>query len=554
MPRDHDPFTIEIIQGSLAAVCDEMFAVMRKAAMSSIIYEVLDFGVGTTNATGELASQGAGVPIFIGTLDAATKAMIAKFGPRNDIHPGDIFMTNDPHSGGVTHLNDVALIMPVFHGDRVIAWTGNKAHWGDIGGMVAGGIATDAAELFQEGILFPEVKLFERGRPLPSVLDMIAANSRAHEQVLGDMWAGVASIRCGERRVREMAEKYGVGAVELAMESVLDHAEAVSRRAVAELPNGVYEAEDRMDNGLPIRVAVTVDGEDFVVDLRDNPGPLPGAFNCPHLCTMAGVRVIFKALTSPFSVCNDGSFRPLQVLTRTGTMFHAEPPASAGVYFDSAMYATELVWKAMAPVVPERLGAGTLHSVCATAFAATHPDTGRYVITIEPELGGWGATAEADGLNGQYCVADGETYNCPVEVAEARNGLFVDRYAFHTAEGGEGRFRGGKGVVLDYRMRADDAQLTGLYARSSGNPPWGLNGGRSGSLNSLTIVRRDGSEDSYNRISALNLEPGDIVRITTATGGGYGDPRERPRDKVLDDVKNGFVTPEQATKYYGVTP
>ena len=551
MRRD-DPFTVEIIHNSLHAICDEMFAVMRRTAMSSIIYEVLDFGVGVTNARGELASQGAGVPVFIGTLDAAVKAVLRKFAP-GDIHPGDILITNDPHAGGVTHLNDVDVLMPVFHGTRLIAWTATKAHWGDIGGMVAGGISTDATEIFQEGLQFPEIKLFNRGRPIQSVLDMIAANSRAPEQVLGDMWAGIAAIRAGERRLLELAEKYGADTVERVMEGLLDHAEAISRHAVRELPDGVYEAEDRTDDGLLIRVSVTVDDEQLTVDLRDNPGPVAGPFNCPYLCTVAGARVIFKALTSPLSVCNDGSFRPLTVLTRKGSMFDADRPASAGIYVDPMMYTTELIWKAMAPIAPDRLGAGNLHSVCGTAFASTHPETGRYQITIEPELGGWGAARDADGENGQYCVADGETYNCPVEVAEARNGIFVDQYAFHSADGGEGTFRGGKGVILDYRVRADDARLTGVYARTNGNPPWGLNGGRPGSLNRLSVLRCNGTCESFNRVSGLKLDSGDVVRIVTGTGGGYGDPRRRPRAHVLDDLKNGFVTPEQAAKYYGVT-
>ena len=552
MIRNADPFTVEIIQNSLHAICEEMFAVMKKTAMSSIIYEVLDFGVGLTNARGELAAQGAGVPVFIGTLDAAVKAVLRKFDPKDDICPGDIFITNDCYSGGVTHLNDVDLLMPVFDGRRLVAWTANKAHWGDIGGMVAGGISTEATELYQEGLQFPEVKLFEGGRQIQSVIDMIAANSRTPDYILGDMWAGIASLRAGERRLAEMAERYGFGALEYAMESVLDIAEAAARRGLAELPNGVYEAEDRTDDGLTIRATVTVTDDEFTVDLRDNPDPVAGPFNCPYLCTVAGARVTFKALTSPLGVSNGGSFRPLKVITRKNSMFDTERPHSNGMYVDAMMYTTELIWKAMAPLAPERLGTGNLHSVCGTIFAATHPETGRYLITVEPELGGWGAAHDADGENGQYCVADGETYNCPVEVAEARNGIFIDQYAFHNADGGEGTFRGGKGVVLDYRIRAADAQLTGLYSRTNGNPPWGLQGGREGSLNALRVLRVDGSVESYNRISALKLAPGDVVRIVTATGGGYGDPKKRPPENVLADVKNGFVTPEQALRHYGV--
>ncbi len=540
--RNTDPFTIEIIQNSLHAVCDEMFAAMRKTAMSSIIYEVLDFGVGVMDAKGQLTTQGAGIPIFVGMLDSSAKTVLEKFGPDKDIHPGDIFITNDPHSGGVSHLNDVVVLMPVFHDDRLMAWTANKAHWGDIGGMVHGSISTEANELFQEGLQFPEIKLFERGQPIQSVIDMIAANSRTPETTLGDMWSGIASIRAGGRRLMEMAAKYERETVELAMASLLEYGETISRRALSELPEGEYEAQDRTDDGLVTHVKVIVKDGDFIVDLRGNPGPVEGPYNCPYQCTVVGAQIIFKALTGPFSVTNEGTFRPLKVLTDKGSMFDAQRPTSAGMYFDPMMYTLDLIWKAMAPVAPDRLGAGHMHSVCGTIFSSTHPDSGQFLVSIEPEVGGWGAAPGKDG----------ETYNCPIEVNEVRNGLFVDQYTFRTNDGGEGEYCGGRGVVLDYRMRAQDARLTGLYARTNGNPPWGLNGGREGSLNSLRILRTDGSEENYSRISALELGPGDVVRITTATGGGYGDPAKRSREKVREDLKNGFITPELAEKVYGL--
>ena len=551
--RNYDPFTIEIIQNSLHSICDEMFLAMLKTAMSSIIYEVQDLGVGIMDAKGQLTTQGAGVPTFTGMLDASAKTVLEKFGPKNNIHPGDIFITNDPHSGGVSHLNDVVLLMPVFDDGHLVAWTANKAHWGDIGGMVHGSISTTANELFQEGLQFPEIKVFERGQPIQSVLDMIAANVRTPDCALGDMWAGVGSIRAGERRVVEMARKYGRETVELAMESLLDYGETISRRAVSELPEGEYEAEDTTDDGLRTHVKVTIKDGDFIVDLRGNPDRVDGPFNCPYQCTVVGAQIVFKALTGPFSVTNDGIFRPLQVLTDKGSMFDVQRPAAVGMYFDPLMYTIDLVWKAMAPVAPERLGAGHLQSAVATIFSSTHPDTGQLLVSIEPEVGGWGAAPGKDGENAQFCAGGGETYNCPIEVNEIRNGLFVDRYAFHTNDGGEGEYRGGRGVVLDYRVRAEDMLLTALYERTNGNPPWGLHGGSNGSLNGLKILRSDGTEESYSRVSALKLGLGDVVRITTAHGGGYGDPRKRPRQKVMEDLKNEIITPEQAEKHYGVT-
>ena len=548
---NHDPFTIEIIQNSLHAICDEMFAATRKTAMSSIIYEVQDLGVGVMDAAGNLTTQGAGLPIFIGMLDASARHVLQKFGPTKEIFPGDVFITNDPFSGGVSHLNDVVLVMPVFAEDHLIGWTANKAHWSDIGGMVHGSISTDADEVFQEGLQLPNIKVIERGRPIQSVIDLITANVRVPDYALGDLWAAIASIRAGERRLVEMTQKYGRHAVKHAMAQLMDYGEKVSRRAVSALPNGVYTAEDRTDDGLTMRVKVTIQDGDFIVDLRGNPDRVAGPYNCPYACTVVGARILFKALTGPHSVTNEGCFRPLTVLTDKGSMFDVERPVAVGMYFDPMMYTIDLIWKAMAPTAPERLGAGHLQSALAIIFAMTHPDTGKFLVAIEPEVGGWGAAPGHDGESAQFCAGAGETYNCPIEINEVRNGLFVDQYAFHTEPGGEGEFRGGRGVILDYRIRADGTRLTGLFARTNGNPPFGLNGGRDGSLNRLSILRRDGTEETHSRVAALELNCGDVVRITTAHGGGYGEPHRRSREKLVEDLRDGLITREQAEEYHG---
>lgn len=552
--KRHDPFTVGIIQNALQAICDEMSVAMAKTAMSAIIYEVLDFGVGVLDPKGRLTTQGFGVPVFVGMLEAGVQQVIRKFAPKKNIYPGDIFITNDPHSGGVSHLNDVVLMMPVFCAGQIVGWMSNKAHWGDIGGAVAGGISPDLEEVFQEGLIFPEVKLFERGEPIQSLVDMIAANSRVPSYTLGDMWAGIASIRAGSRRLQALVEKYGSDTVAYAMEFTQDYCEAVSRAALKKLPKGVFKAEDRMDNGQMIKVTVTVTDEEFIVDLRDNAGYLSGPFNCPHLNAVVGAQISFKALTSPESnLANSGTFRPLKVLTTPGTLFHSERPKSAGMYFEGMMLSLDLVWKCAAQMAPQRMGAGHLHTVGGTIFALTHPDSGNMVVTCEPMVGGWGAGPDRDGLNGQYCAGDGETYNCPVEVNEVRNGLFVDRYEFHCGPGGEGEFCGGKGIVLEYRVHSDDAHLTALYARTKDNPPWSLEGAREGSLNDVVVVRAGGKEEHYSRVGHLKIGQGDVVRFVTANGGGYGDPRRRPKEKVLEDLKNEFISPEQAQRIFGRT-
>ena len=206
MPKKIDPITVEIIQSSLQAACDEMFIAMRKTAMSSIIYEVLDFGTAVTDSNGNIAASGAGIPAFIAMCDKAVQAVLNKFDDK-EIKPGDIFATNDPYNGGVTHLNDVIVVMPVFSGKKRIAWTANIAHWPDLGGMAPGGISADATEIFQEGLQLPVIKMFNQGKPIQSVIDIIISNSRVPQYTKGDMWAAIASIRVGEKKNKRYCRK-----------------------------------------------------------------------------------------------------------------------------------------------------------------------------------------------------------------------------------------------------------------------------------------------------------------------------------------------------------
>ena len=279
MKNKYDPITLEIIQSSLQAAADEMFATMRRTAMSAIIYEVLDMGTGITDKDGELAGSGAGIPAFVGVLDKTVKRVLEKFDQPDDIEPGDIFITNDPYTGGVTHLNDVILTMPVFAGDDIVAWTANIAHWNDVGGMVPGSMSTDATEIFQEGFILAAVKLFSRGQPIRSVFDILTSNCRMPDFLTGDLWAGVASVRVGERRVLEIVNKYGKDVFLHAIEEYLDYGEQVSLAALRRLPSGKYSLVEEQDSGPDYKVTVEIRDDEFIIDLQDSPDQDSGPFN-----------------------------------------------------------------------------------------------------------------------------------------------------------------------------------------------------------------------------------------------------------------------------------
>jgi N-methylhydantoinase B len=554
-----DLFTLEIVKDALVAVGYEMFDAMIRTSMSPIIYETTDFAVGVTDACGNLLAQGNGVAAFLATLDTAVQSTLLHYPNPGDVAPGDVIITNIPYEGGGTHLSDIVILVPVFHGDRMIAWAVNKAHWTEVGGAQAGSVSTEATEIYQEGLQLPFIKLYESNRINQSLVSVIRSNVRLPDSTIGDMHAGVAAARVGARRVTEIIEKYGVDNVVAAMESLLDYGERMTREELARLPAGVYEAQDIVEsdgcgNGpFLIKVKVTVSSEKLVADFTGTDGPAVGPINCSLTGLITGARCVFKAVTNPELPANGGCFRLLEVICPPGTLISAQAPAPVSLYYEPLIAAMDVMWKALAPAVPDRLPAGHQRSVNATFVAGLHPDTDELFVLGEPLVGGWGAAQGRDGDNGQFCCGNGETYNIPTELFESRYGLKVEQYAFHNQDGGAGKFRGGKGVVLDYRVTADEVFLTYATSRSQA-PPWGSNGGKTGSLNNVKIIRSDGSIETHDMCTRVRVAKGELIRLTTATGGGFGDPSERSRDKVRLDLKNGFVTAAQAERDYGFRP
>jgi N-methylhydantoinase B len=519
--------------------------------MSAIIYEVLDMGTGITDAEGNLASSGAGIPAFVGVLDKAVKKVIEVNG-LDDVRPGDVYVTNDPFYGGVTHLNDVVLAMPVFADGELVAWTANIAHWNDVGGMVPGSISNEAHEIYQEGLRLPAVKLISEGEPIRSVMEIMTCNSRLPSYLQGDMWAGIASARLGEQRIVELVSKYGRETFVVALQAFMDYGEEVARRALAELPHGTFALSEEQDSGVVYSATIEISENAFVVDLRDNPDQDPGPNNASGDGTMIAAQMVFMNIAGAGSTANAGHFRPLKVLTRPGSVFDASPAAAFATYYEVEIRLYDVLWRCLAPHLGELLPAGSFASVLGTFIGGRHPDTGRHFTIVEPQVGGWGGAAHQDGNSAQFSGFHGDTFNCPAEVAEARYGLYVDRLELNDAPGGEGRHRGGKGIVLEYRVRSNDCFFTCAYTRNK-HLPWPLSGGLEGSPNYAEVIRPDGSTETLAVVTTMTVNEGDVIRIHTANGGGYGDPRARPREEVEGDLRNGYVTAERARDVYGYT-
>lgn len=546
-------FTREIIKNALVAIGEEMFIALKRTSMSPIIYEALDYGIGVTDARGQLISQGNGIPGFIGTLDGAVRSVLDKFG--SDIQPGDVFITNDPYGGGGTHLSDVSLIMPVFHDGQLLAWTANKAHWTEVGGKDPGSFSSDASEIYQEGLQFPTVRIYDAGRINQALVDVLAANVRLPEMTLGDLHAGTAALRVGERRLLAIVAKYGVATTLDAIEQLLDHGEAMVLEAFKGLPKGVFEAEDVIDedglgNGpFHIKVRLEISDTRFVADFSGSSLQAPGPINNTLAGLHSAVREVFMGVVRPGIPANAGCFRPIEVICPPGTICTAQRPAPVSAYFESMVTAADVIRRALAEALPDRLIAGQIGSVCSMVLNGHRTDSGEEYLLVQPLVGGWGGGHDKDGESGQFCVGNGETSNIPVEITERCYDVLVERYGFHQDGGGAGRQRGGRGVALEYRILSSKAWISTFFGRGQ-TAPWGMAGGGEGSCNYAEVLRSDGSRQRFSRANRVELAQGDLLRLVTANGGGWGAAGERSLEAIRADLKAGYLTLEQARREY----
>lgn len=553
----HDPFTLTIIQEQLQAAADESFVRLGRASKSPIIYEVLDYACALLTTDAELIAEAQGVPGFTGVLPMAVQSILDKFGAEN-MRAGDVYATNDPYSGGGTHLSDVCLIGPILYEGELVAFCANKGHWTEVGGMAPGSWTTDATEIYQEGLQLPAVRVYDAGQPVSDIIDLIAANVRLPDMTLSDLYAGVAAIRVGEARVRAMCARHGADALRASIERLLDQGEGVARNALKTLPKGSWEAQDFMDDDgftdepIPVRVRITITDESFTADFTGSSPQVPGPVNGTWARLQSTARVMFKAVTAPDYPNNGGCFRPVKVICPPGTIFTAQRPAPVSTYWEAGAIAIDLLWQALWPIASERLSAGHFLSICGTNLSGTF-DNGELFVMSEPQAGGWGAAPARDGQNGLVAQGNGETRNVPAEVCEARYPLLVERYALDITPHGAGRWRGGRGMVRDYRMTGPGGHVTTTYGRHR-FPPWGADGGLPGSSNSAAVIRKGATQAEVQRgkLTRYPLCKGDLVRIITGSGGGRGDPLARPAEAVRADLQAGLVTPHQAARDYGL--
>lgn len=551
-----DPVTVEILTGKLLATVDEMGIIMTKTSMSPIVYEVLDFACGICAPNGDLIAQSNGITLFTGTFSYQVRALAARY--KDDMATGDIFVTNDPFAGG-THPNDVAIIRPIFFEEQLLAYAITVAHWLDIGGTVPGSLPVDATSLFQEGLRLPGIRIAREDKLNDDLVRLIEENVRMPELAMGDLRAQIATVRIAERNLRDATQKYGFETVSAAFSEINESSSQSSRRVIAELPDGVYEAQDTIDGDgvtddpIPVCVRITIAGDHMTADFTGCSPTTAGPVNCTRGALESAVKTVFKALVDPSAPSNEGWFAPLDVIVPEGTVFSAAKPAPTGWYYEGSVHASELVWRALAPLKPEQFSAGSYTSLT-VLYLTGKKENGDLFVHIEPQHGGWGATSDRDGANALIALTDGDTYNHSVELLEAKLPVLVRRYGFNIEGGvGAGRHRGGYGLIREYEMRTDEASFFCGISRNS-TPPWGMEGGAVGSCNFVEVqTAADSTPSRVHHHPNWQLQEGDHVKVVTGGGGGWGASEDRSITDIQTDIADGFMTPEEAFEIYGLS-
>ncbi|MCW3815732.1 hydantoinase B/oxoprolinase family protein [Micromonospora sp. DR5-3] len=548
-----DGATVEVVRSHLASAAEEMRAALVRTAFNPVIYEVYDFGISIYDRQLRLVAESTGLSRFLGANDYSIERGVEYVG-RENLHPGDVVLLNYPY-WNAAHSYDATLFAPVFlpSGEELIGFLCIRAHWMDLGAKDPGYVL-DSTDMHQEGIIFPGTKVYARGKPVREIHELIRFNSRMPELVLGDLNAQIAALRTGERRVIEVYRQYGPAVVDAVVERVIAAAADSAHEAVAGLPQGSWTAEDWLDDdgvtGDPIRMraTVTVAGGTFTVDFTGSSPAVPGPVNLPLGATIATCRVAFKAVTTPTQQTNAGHFAPLRVRTEPGSLFHARYPAATFTQWTGTV-ALELIYQALAQGMPERLPASSGGDVPGFMMVGLHPDTGQMFAVSNNDPVGWGGTPHHDGIGPANHLCQTQARNTPVEVLEARTGMFFERVEIRTDSGGAGRFRGGCGLRRDIRFVTSGEFLSVIKKTKSA--PWALAGGLRPDPNQVVVFP---GTDREQRVSTrrTSVRGGDRVTLLTAGGGGHGDPRTRDPDAVRRDVAEGYVSAQAARELYGV--
>jgi len=541
---DLDPVTVEVLRHKLEGIANEMQSALLRSSFSPIVKEGLDASSGLFTADGQTLAQACAIPIHLATLIPVLRRMIEVF-PPDTMHPDDTYLLNDPYTGG-THLPDIALVQPIMHAGKLIAFSAAMTHHQDMGGMSAGSVPTNATEIFQEGLRIPPLKFRDRGKLNETLVAMIRQNVRIPDTVMGDIHAQLAACSIGARRIAEIAQKHGHNELTAIFDELLARSETMTRKALEKIPEGTYRYVDFLDNDgielekpIRIEVAVTVRDRGIHIDFTGTSAQVRGPLNCVPSGSLAAACFAIRALTDPSIPTNGGCFRPITLHLPKGSLVNPEEPAPVNARTSTIKRITGTIIAALATALPDRIPASSAGEMLLVAFGGRGLDD-RPFVTGDLIASGSGASRGADGVD----VIETDATNCmnlPAEAMEMETPIRLNRVALRAGSGGAGAHRGGLGTIREYEMLADGISFTHRGERHY-SAARGMAGGEDGARAHSIIFRGDGTTEEIPSKIVTRLNKGDRVVVETAGGAGYGPASERDPAAARRDRADGKIS------------
>ena len=552
-----DPITLAVLAGRMEQIADEMDATLFRAAFNPIIAEAHDASHGLYHAaSGDTLVQGkSGLPIFVGVMSFAVKAVIDKYGQSGDLADGDIFIFNDAHIGG-THLSDMRLVRPYFHDGQLFCWLASVGHWHDMGGAVPGNYNPAATDAFAEAFVLPPVRLARAGVINQDVIDILLRNTRLPQSAQGDLNGQLGALDLGVRRMDELLAEYGPDTVRAGLDALGERAETLMRAELRDLPDGTWSATDYLDNDgitdtpLPITVTLRIKGCEMELDFTGTAARCAGPVNIARPTAVATAYVAIKHIF-PALPANAGVMRPITVTIPEGSLLSAEFPAPVGGYTETILRMIDVIFSAMAQVAPGRVVANAYGTINALSIAGKRAN-GQPWVMFSFYGGGHGGTPEGDGLNHGNAPISTATIP-PLEILEAAYPVMFKQWALRPDSAGAGTHRGGLGAVYEIEVLEENGAEAFLFGERGRFAPQGVAGGAQAACNSFAYMQDDGwhQPPMASKMRGIRLQQGQSVRLETPGGGGYGAPEGRNPKLVAQDVAMGFVSAENATRLYG---
>jgi N-methylhydantoinase B len=550
-----DPITFSVTRNALVAAVNEMCATFKRTTMLPVIYEYNDFGMSLYDDRLNLVADAPGLPLFIGSLDFCISQTIAELGGPGQLRDGDILFTTHPYLTAGQPA-DAAVIEPIFHDDRLVGYGALRAHMGDVGAK--GPYPTDTTDIFQEGIIFPGVRLYEQGVLNETVIRVLRANSRIPVETVGNVLAAVGSLRAGSRKVRSLLDKVGHDTYYGVIDEVVERSERAARAAIEEIPDGRYTFDDVLDDDgisddpVPLRCTVIVDGTDITIDLSGSSPQVRGPVNCPYGYTVTTCRFALKRVLTPELPASSGEHRPLSIVAPIGEIFNPVAPAPCFIGAWTSVRLSDMIVQALAPALPGRIPAENGGDLVTAVAYLRHPKTGKLAMWADGGALGHGAIDGADGMSALVHPVEAGVETVPTEVLEARMPLLVWRFELIPDSGGPGRYRGGLGAQKEFEFLGG-GEAVSVVDKAFRSPVRGLAGGKPApEMNTLLWFAGTEREVRLGKKSEIMLQPGDRLVSRSAGGGGWGNPFERDPERVAADVQGGYVTAESALVDYGV--